>query len=179
MAAGIRAGAEEEAERLRKAEVLKGREEAIRAREEWEREESRRREDIERFERRLQEREESLDRKFHLLDEKQQQQDQRAEALARREKGVEARDQELGARFAEVQHRLESLAGLSADEARRQLMHDMEEAPAPTPRAIREVKEEARATPTARPRSHLARHPAHRRDHTAETTVSWCRPSTR
>ncbi|HEX8903297.1 MAG TPA: Rnase Y domain-containing protein, partial [Longimicrobiaceae bacterium] len=173
-AARIRGGAEEEAERLRKAEVLKGREEAIRAREEWEREESRRRDDIERVERRLQEREESLDRKFHLLDEKQEQLEQRGQALVRRERGAEAREQELLQRIAEVQHRLESLAGLSADEARRQLIHDMEEAArAEAGQRIREIKEEARRDADREAKKIISL--AIQRiaaDHTAETTVS-------
>ena len=170
----IRGGAEEEAERLRKAEVLKGREEAIRAREEWEREESRRRDDIERVERRLQEREESLDRKFHLLDEKGEQLEGRGQQLLRREKQVEARDAELGQRIGEVQHRLESLAGLSADEARRQLVHDMEEAArAEAGQLLREIKEEARRDADREAKKIISL--AIQRiaaDHTAETTVS-------
>lgn len=173
-AARIRKGAEDEAERLHKAEILKGREEAIRAREEWEREESRRRDEIERVERRLQEREESLDRKFHLIDEKQEQVDQRNQQLGRREKQVEARDAELGQRIGEVQHRLESLAGLSADEARRQLLHDMEEAArAEGAQKIREIKEEARRDADREAKKIISL--AIQRiaaDHTAETTVS-------
>jgi len=173
-AARIKGAATEEAERLKKAEILKGREDAIRAREEWEREESRRRDEVERMERRLQEREESLDRKFHLLDEKGQQQEQRAAAVGRREKEVEQRHQELAGRFAEVQHRLESLAGLNADEARRQLMHDMEEtARADAAQRIREIKEEAKRDAEREAKKIISlsiqRIAA---DHTAETTVS-------
>src|SRR5688500_14103278 len=77
----IVSGAEQEAENLRKAQILAGKEEAFRSKEEWEREENRRREDIDRAERRVQEREETLDRKFLLLDEKHHAQDQRAETL--------------------------------------------------------------------------------------------------
>jgi ribonuclease Y len=170
----IRAGAEQEAESLRKAEVLAGKEEAFRAKDEWEREENRRRDEIERVERRLQEREESLDRKFHVLDEKAQAQDQRAEALGRREQAVDVRGQELTGRFAEVQHRLESLAGLTADEARRQLMHDIEEeARAAAAQRVREVKEEARRDGEREAKKIISL--AIQRiaaDHTAETTVS-------
>jgi ribonuclease Y len=173
-AARIRAGAEQDAESLRKAEVLKGREEAIRAREEWEREEAKRRDDMERMERRLQEREESLDRKFHLLDEKGQVQEKRAEQLGRREKEVEAQSQELVARVGEIQHRLESLAGLTADEARRQLMHDVEEeARAGAAQRVREIKEEARRDAEREAKKIISL--AIQRiaaDHTAETTVS-------
>jgi ribonuclease Y len=173
-AARIRAAAEQDAEGIRKAEVLKGREEAIRAREEWEREEAKRRDDVERLERRLQEREESLDRKFHVLDEKSQAQEQRAEALGRREQDADRREQEARAKVAEVQHRLESLAGLTADEAKRQLMHDVEEeAKAAAAQRVREVKEEARRDAEREAKKIISL--AIQRiaaDHTAETTVS-------
>ncbi len=173
-AARIRAGAEQDAESLRKAEVLKGREEAIRAREEWEREEGKRRDDLERMERRFQEREESLDRKFHLLDEKAQAQEKRAEQLGRREKDVERQSDELAGRIAEVQHRLESLAGLTAEEAKRALMHDIEEAArAAAAQRVREIKEEARRDAEREAKKIISL--AIQRiaaDHTAETTVS-------
>ncbi|MBV9775355.1 MAG: ribonuclease Y [Gemmatimonadetes bacterium] len=173
-AARIRAAAEQEAESLRKAEVLAGKEEAFRAKGEWEREEARRRDEIERTERRMQEREESLDRKFHVLDEKAQAQEKRAEALTRREQEVEKAEQDLPGRFAEVQHRLESLAGLTADEARRQLMHDIEEeARAHAAQRVREIKEEARRDAEREAKKIISL--AIQRiaaDHTAETTVS-------
>ncbi|HET6232156.1 MAG TPA: ribonuclease Y [Longimicrobiaceae bacterium] len=173
-AARIRSAAEGEAESLRKAEVLAGKEEAFRAKEEWEREEARRRDEIERVERRLQEREESLDRKFHLVEEKGQAQEKRAEAIAAREQAAEAQEQELRGRFAEVQHRLESLAGLTGDEARRTLMHEMEEeARATGAQRVREIKEEARRDGEREAKKIISL--AIQRiaaDHTAETTVS-------
>jgi ribonucrease Y len=173
-AARILAVAEQDAETLRKAEVLAGKEEAFRAKEEWEREETRRRDEIERTERRIQEREEILDRKFLLLEEKVQAQDQRAAALAKREQGLDQREEELRRRGAEVQQRLESLAGLSADEAKRQLMQELEEqARAESAQRIREIKEEARRDAEREAKKIISL--AIQRiaaDHTAETTVS-------
>lgn len=170
----IRAAAEQDAENLRKAEILAGKEAAFRAKEEWEREEARRREEIERAERRLEEREESLDRKFHLLDEKAEQQEKRAEQLASREKAAEAKHQEYTERLAQVQRKLESLAGLSAEEAKRQLMHEMEEqARAEAAQRIREIKEEAKRDAEREAKKIISL--AIQRiaaDHTAETTVS-------
>ena len=60
--------AERDAENLRKQAVLTGKEEAMRAREEWEGEARRRREEIDREEKRLQERENVLDRKFDVIE---------------------------------------------------------------------------------------------------------------
>jgi len=170
----IRAAAELDAENARKAEVLAGKEEAFRAKEEWEREEGRRREEIERTERRIQEREEVLDRKFLLLDEKAQAQDQRAESVTKRERSLVERDEELVRRVGEVQQRLESLAGLSADEAKRQLMQGLEEeARASAAQRLREIKEEARRDADREAKKIISL--AIQRiaaDHTAESTVS-------
>ncbi len=166
--------AAQEADHLRKAEILAGKEEAFRAKEEWEREEGRRREEVERAERRIEEREEVLDRKFHLLDEKSQVQEKRAEGLVTREEAIDARSAELDLKFREVQKRLESLAGLSADEARRHLMQEMEEeAKAASAQRIREIKEEARREAEREAKKIISL--AIQRiaaDHTAETTVS-------
>ena len=172
--ARILAAAEQDAENLRKAEILAGKEEAFRAKEEWEREEARRRDEIERVERRLEERQEALDRKLQLLDEKIQAQDQRAEQITQREAAVEQRGVELDGRFSELQSRLEQLAGLTADEARRQLMTAMEEeARASAAQRIREIKEEARREAEREAKKIISL--AIQRiaaDHTAETTVS-------
>lgn len=168
------AAAEEEAERLRKAAVLAGKEDAFRAKEEWEREESRRREDVERAERRTEERQEALDRKLQLLDEKSQAQEKRADALTRREKAVETEQGEVQQRLQDVRHRLESLAGLTADEAKRMLIQDMEEAAkGEAAQRVREVKEEARRDAEREAKKIISL--AIQRiaaDHTAETTVS-------
>jgi ribonucrease Y len=173
-AARIVAAAEQDAENRRKAEILAGKEAAFRAKEEWEREEARRREEVERAERRVEEREESLDRKFATLDEKSAQQEQRAQALAERERAAESKAEEYTERVQQVQRRLESLAGLSADEARRQLMTDMEEAArAESAQRIREIKEEARRDAEREAKKIISL--AIQRiaaDHTAETTVS-------
>jgi ribonucrease Y len=174
VAARIRATAEQEAETLRKAEVLAGKEAAFRAKEEWEREEARRREELERAERRLDEREQVLDRKFQTLDEKAEQQERRAEALSRNEKAADQKQQEYTDRVLQVQRRLESLAGLNAEEAKRQLMQDMEEAArAEAAQRIREIKEEAKRDAEREAKKVISL--AIQRiaaDHTAETTVS-------
>ena len=170
----IVAQAEQEADNLRKREILAGKEEAFRAKEEWEREVARRRDEVERTERRLEEREESLDRKFQLLDEKVQGQDRRTEQLGLKEKAVEAREAELAGRIEEVQKRLETLAGLNADEAKRHLMQAMEEAArAESAQKIREIKEEAKRDAEREAKKIISL--AIQRiaaDHTAESTVS-------
>jgi ribonucrease Y len=170
----IRRGAEEEVERVRKAAELAGREQAFRAREEWEREEARRREELERAERRIDDRRTSLDRKYDLLEEKDRQIEAREQEVATQRAAVAESAAEYQRLVAGAAQRLEALAGLSADEARRQLVQQMEEeARAIAANSIREIRESARREAEREARNIIAL--AIQRiaaDHTAESTVS-------
>src|SRR5688500_4493451 len=86
----ILTGAEADADRIRKAADLEGREAAFRARAEWEREETKRREDVERGEQRLDERRTALDRKYEVLDAREAQLDAREAELTARSSGLQA-----------------------------------------------------------------------------------------
>ncbi len=136
--------ARDEARSLEKEGGLKGREEAFRLREEWEKEEKRRRTELEKLERRVSERSDSLDRKFDRLNERDQAQEKRAEELREREDLLEARIQEVEQAERKAKERMEELAGLSAEEARSQLVEEMEEeARAEAAQRIKEIREEA------------------------------------
>ncbi len=134
----------EEAEGLRKEAVLKGKEEAFQLREEWEKEEARRREELERAERRLSERSDSLDLKFDRLKERDLAQEQRAEELRAREEAVEEKDRELEGLVRQAREKLESLASLTARQAKDRLVEEItDEARAEAANTLREIKEEA------------------------------------
>lgn len=139
--------AEEDAESQRRAAELKGKEEAFRLREAWETEEGRRREDLERGERRLAERTETLDRRSDQLDARDRAQEERKGDL-------DALDTETAQRLADAREaqgqlrsRLEAAAGISATDARSQLVEDLkDEARAEAANTLREIKEEAQRT---------------------------------
>jgi len=166
--------AREDAEALRKEAVLQGREEALGLREEWEKEEARRREEMERTERRLIERSESLDRKFDALNARDEGQEARSLDLRAREEAVQERDRESQETLARVRQRLETIAGLSAEEARKQLVADqIEEAKAEAAQAVRNSREEAQRTASREAREIIA-HAIQRMaaEETAQATVS-------
>jgi ribonucrease Y len=173
-AARIIGAAQEDAERIQQAAALKGKEEAFVARDEWEREELRRREELERLERRLEEREAALDRKFDVLNDKERGLARRDETLAGREAEVERSAAEYRGLADDAKRRIEALSGMSAEDARRQLMHDMEdEARAAAANFLREIKENAKRDAEREARNIVAL--AIQRiaaDHTAESTVS-------
>jgi len=146
-AQAIVARAREEAETLRKEGALAAREEAVRLREGWEREEDRRRIELERQEQRLSERSDALDRTFDLLKARDATQETRADQLRQREEALAGREHAVEASEVQARERLESLAGLSADEAMQRLIAQMEDsARAEGAQRLREIREEAQRT---------------------------------
>jgi ribonuclease Y len=166
--------AKDQAESVRKAGELAGREEGIRLREAWEKEEDRRREEVERAERRAAERSDALDRQFERLSTREAEVDERAEALARREAESVAQAAKVQGQRDEVSERLQKLAGMSPQDAKRELMDAMlDSARAEASNSIREIKERAQREGEREAKKIVAlaiqRMAA---DLTAETTVS-------
>ena len=170
----IVAEAERDAENLRKSAVVSGKEEVIKLRENFEAESRSRREDIEREERRLAERETILDRKYDMLEQRDKELGRRASDFGRREKSVAEREQELEKLLSEERRRLEQLAGLSAQEAKAELIRRIEEeAQADAANRIREIRETAKRNAEREGKKIVAL--AIQRiaaEHTAESTVS-------
>jgi ribonuclease Y len=166
--------AEREAENLRKGAVVSGKEEVIKLRENFEAEVRGRREEVERDERRVSERENVLDRKFEVLEQRDKDLGRRASEFGRREKSVAEREQELERMVAEERRRLEQMAGMSAQDAKGELIRRMEEeAQADAANRIREIRESAKRNAEREAKKIVAL--AIQRiaaDHTAESTVS-------
>jgi ribonuclease Y len=166
--------AEREAENLRKSAVVSGKEELIKLRENFEKEVRGRREEVEREERRITERENVLDRKFEVLDQRDKELGRRASDFGRREKSVGDREQELEKLVADERRRLEQMAGMSAQDAKNELMRRMEdEAQADAANKVREIRESAKRNAEREAKKIVAL--AVQRiaaEHTAESTVS-------
>ncbi|HWE43542.1 MAG TPA: Rnase Y domain-containing protein, partial [Gemmatimonadaceae bacterium] len=137
--------AEREAESSRKGAVLAGKEEVMRLREAFEQDARGRRVEIEAEEKRLQEKDTVLDRKLDLLEQRDRDFNRRVTEVAKREKATAEREQELDRLVAEQRHRLEQLAGMTAQDAKAELLRRMEEeAQADAANRIREIRETAR-----------------------------------
>ena len=170
----ITTDAERDADGLRKQAVLAGKEEAMKAREAWETEARRRREEVAAEEKRVQEREVTLDRKLEIVETRDKELGRRASEIGRKEKTVDERQQELDKMVGEERRRLEQLAGLSAQEAKAELIRRMEEeAQADAANRLREIRDTAKRTADREAKKIVAL--AVQRiaaDHTAEITVS-------
>ncbi|HLK12052.1 MAG TPA: ribonuclease Y [Candidatus Binatia bacterium] len=144
-AARIVEEARKEAEVIRKEAQLQAKDLVIQARAEWEREARDQRREIVSLEKRVAQKEESIDHKLENLA-------QREGELARREEGLKQQEQGLADRRAEydrlvdgVRRKLEEAAGLTREEAKRELLDQMvDEARHDAAKVIRQIESEAR-----------------------------------
>jgi ribonuclease Y len=162
-AAAARAAAEQSARLLEEARqrmLLAAKEELLRAREAWDEEAGRRRRELER-------REQALEQRVGALEERER-------GLERRGRSLDERGQSLAARELEARARLEQIAGLTALEAKQELLRRLEdEARGEAAALARDLKEQARKNADKEAQKILAL--AIQRlapEHTAETTVA-------
>ena len=139
-----KADALREAEAAKAAAILAGKEEVMRSREDWERDEKQRRKEIARADRRLEERETHLERKTSQLEEREVESKRQAQSIKDKEKSLQGKEDEVTRALEQHQRRLEQLADMSAEEAKEEVLHQAEEkARSEAAAIIRDMKEEA------------------------------------
>jgi ribonuclease Y len=163
-----------EGEQAKAAAMLEGKMEVLRQREESERDLGRRREEADRNERRSEERERDLNRRAEQVGQQERSLAGKLEILAQREGGLKTRELQIESMIKEQQSRLERIAGLSTEDARREVFKRVEdESRAQAAALARDIKDQAKreAERDAKKIISLAvqRLAA---EHTAETTVS-------
>jgi ribonuclease Y len=168
------ADARRDAEAFRQTLVLSGREELQKAREAWEQEVAQRRDEYARHERRLEDRERTLDRKVEVNERRERELEQKLAEVAKLEQRVATQEVEIRQIVQDHRRRLEALAGLTAHDAKRELLRSVEdEARAEAANLVRNLKEAARREADKEARKIIAL--AIQRiaaDHTAESTVA-------
>jgi len=139
--------ARREADTITKEALLKAKDAAIQAKEEHERITREKNKDLQILEKRLAQKEENLDKKMTLIDQKEMDFLKKEQTLSQKEQNLNSRDEELK-KAADVQNaRLEQISGMSAGEAKKELMNAMEtEAKHDAAKLIRTIEDEARET---------------------------------
>ncbi|HEX5004307.1 MAG TPA: ribonuclease Y [Gemmatimonadales bacterium] len=141
----IAADARRVADTARTDAVLAGKMEVLGLREELDRETQGRREEWARLDRRAEERERAHDRRQEQLASHEAALQQREAAIGAREQALAPREQELEALKGEQSRRLQQIAGLSAEDARREVLRQAEDAARSDAAALaRDIKEQAR-----------------------------------
>ncbi|MFB3818209.1 MAG: ribonuclease Y [Candidatus Methylomirabilales bacterium] len=119
--------AEREVEARRREAELEIKDKMLLARTEFEHESRGRREELLSFEKRLNQREEILDRRLEVLDRRERDQNSLEQALKSREQALGQEEARWRALTEEASRKLEQIAGLTAEEARAQLVQALEE----------------------------------------------------
>jgi ribonuclease Y len=113
------------ASRVKEAE-LEAKETLLQMRSDFDKQAQLRRDEIKVVERRLQQKEENLDKKTQQIDSRMGEVEKRDRSLNDREKRVEGRETELDELVEAQRHKLEQVAGLTVDEAKRELIRGIE-----------------------------------------------------
>lgn len=161
------ARAELEAEKQRQEILLAAKDEALRIRQETEREIKDQKNEVGRYEKRLQQKEETIDRKIETLD-------RRDEDFRTKEQRLKEREEDLDSQWQRHKQELERIAGMSAHEAKQALLSKLEgELQQEMSQMIRHAEMEAREQSEKKARGILST--AIQRcavDHVTESTVS-------
>src|SRR3989338_55493 len=119
--------AKKEVERLRKEVELEGKDAIYRLRQDFEASTKQRREELVNLEKRLALKEDNIDRRMVLLEKKEKELESRSEALRANEEALKAKDRQLAALVNEEKERLQKIANLTIDEAKKVLLARLSE----------------------------------------------------
>jgi ribonuclease Y len=173
-AARLRADSARTAEAAKAETVLAAKMETLTLREELDREIQRKREEWERVERRAEERSRGQDRKVEEMNARERSLDKREEALGQKELTLRAREGEADKLAQEQRARLERIAALTAEDARREILQRVEDEARGQAQALaRDIKEQAKKGADREARRIISI--ATQRlaaEHTAESTVA-------
>jgi len=166
--------AQKEAQNLRKEIELEAKDLKLKLRSEFEQETKDTRQELKDVEKRLAQREENIDRKVDLLERKEKEVLTKEQDVNKRQQQIVAKEQELNQVLAEEKQKLQRVAGMSSDEAKKLLLVRMEEeAKQDAARMLKNLEEETKQSADKKAKNIISlaiqRYAA---EHTVETTVS-------
>ncbi len=166
--------AEKEAKNLKREKLLEVKDEWYKKKQEFDNELNTKRQKLQSYEKKLKDREESLDKKFEIVNTKEEENKEFENNVIERENNLIKKDQELDRLVQEQNIRLEKIASLTAEEAKKMLMENMiNKAKSDAAQQIQQIRDEAKVE--AKKTSQKIVVQAIQRtavDHSVETTVS-------
>lgn len=174
LAENIISEAQREAETQKKAAILEAKDEWYQAKLRFERDTQESRGELKKQERRLEEKEQNINRKVDYLENREQELAEKQRQLDGKLQGVAERNEELNHILQMQNEKLEKIAGMSSDDAKKLLISNLESAARhEAAKRIRDIKEEAERNAVKESREILTlaieRCAA---DHVVESTVS-------
>jgi len=162
------------AENIKKAAEIDSKEKYYQARIDFEKETEGKRKELESVQRTIHERELNLDKKLEIVEKKEKEVAKMSEELLVRERVVKSKDEKLTQLITEQNARLERIAGLSAEEAKRELIENLrEEARVEASQYVKDIREKAKRE-AEKEAKHIITLAIQRcaADHVVESTVS-------
>ena len=137
--------AKKEAETIKKEAILQAKDSLFQMKAEFEKESKESRKEFQNLEKRILQKEENLDRKVETLDKKEATLTKREKQVAQQEKEFSEREREVETVLAEERKRLESISGMSCQEAKEMLIRSIEsEARHDAALLVKKIETEAR-----------------------------------
>jgi ribonuclease Y len=137
--------AKKEAETIKKEAKILAKDEILKAQTQFERESKERRSELQKMEKRLLHKEENLEKKMDLLDKKEIEVGRREKGVSKREKNLDEQSSQLRKLQDEAQVRLEKVAGIGKEEAKKQLMDSLiEEVKHESAKQIKQIEDATR-----------------------------------
>ena len=166
--------ARKEAETLKKEAILQAKDSLFQMKAEFERESKETRRELQGLEKRLLQKEENLDKKSDGLDKRESTIAKREKQVLQQEKEVSGKDRELQSLLEEQRRRLESLSGVSSQEAKAMLVESIEnEARHEAALAVKRIETETREMADKKAKEIIAAAiQRYAGDYVAEKTVS-------
>jgi len=138
--------AEKQSKTIKKEAELEAKDILLKSRSDFEKEKQEKQKELTALEKRLLIREENLEKKFDLLEKKESELKKQEQSVLDRKSHIEALEKKHRQLLEETKKKLEKVAGLSAEDAKKQLKENLiEEVKADAAKMIKDIEEEAKA----------------------------------
>lgn len=166
--------AKKESETIKKEAILQAKENLLKMKGDFDREAKDRKNELDGLEKRIRAKEENLDKRVDLLAQKETNIESREKAMLSRETAIEEKHRKLDMALKEQKEKLESIAGMSSEEAKALLIQSLEsDAKRDAAATVRKIEEEAKLTGDRKAREIIAYSiQRYAGDYVAEHTVS-------
>jgi ribonuclease Y len=157
LAARIVEEAKKESETIKKEAMLQAKENFLKMKADFDRESKDRKNDLDGLEKRIRAKEENLDKRIDLLVQKESNIEGREKSLVQRENAIEEKHRKLDILLEEQKEKLQKIAGISSEEAKKILIQSMEaDAKRDAAASVRKIEEEAKLTADRKAREIIA-----------------------
>jgi len=174
LAEKVIAEAQREAATYKKAAAVQAKEESYRLKTTFEKETQSRRQELKDYEHRITEKEKQIDHKVDIINRKEKDVEVRERELVAKERVVRAKDERLTNLIDEQNNKLEQIAGLTQEEAKKILMQNLEtQVRHESAQMMKVIRDEAKENAEKEARQIISMAvQRYAGEHTAETTVS-------